>query len=126
MEELSEEDGNATAAFTFLVQATVACTFSSWIWPQSAGWMQDDGDVDELEDVDVEGTSTADNRGYDPGAAEDDSNSCYVENVGFSGGLYDAKNAFGMMIRYRLLWNVAHRWNKASCFVFNRYSHWGG
>ena len=23
-----------------------------------------------------------------------------------------------------LLWNVGHRWNKASRFIFNRYRHW--
>ena len=48
-----------------------------------------------------------------------------MENVGFGGGLFDADNAFGSLIRYKMLHTVAHRWNRASRFAYNRYRHWG-
>ena len=101
------------------------------IWPHSAGWTHDDGvevlhNIDEEDHPELAGTSTAANdTGIDPGVSEDDELDRYEPNTGFGAGLYDAANAFGSMNRYLMLWEVAHRWNKASRFAFNRYRHHG-
>ncbi len=60
----------------------------------------------------------------DPGAAEDDSNSCYEKGMGFGSALFDARNGFNKLNHYLMLWNVAHLWNCGSRFAFSRYCHW--
>ena len=60
----------------------------------------------------------------DLGADPDDTRSRYEEGVGFGQALFDANNVLNRANRYLFLWNVRHRWNKASRFIFNRYCHW--
>ena len=105
------------------------------IWPQSSGWtIDDDGSFvedklysqpEEKEPPDPNaGTSKA---AHDPtidrGADPDATRSRFKEDVGYGQALFDAKNAFNLANRYLMLWNVHHRWNKASRFAFNRYKH---
>jgi len=98
------------------------------IWPQSAGWMDNqvqDGDGDVLDgngdDEDAEDVAGASGTGLDSTST----NSRYTPNTGFGAALFDARNAFNELNRYLMLWNVAHLWNRGSRFAFNRYRHWG-
>jgi len=59
----------------------------------------------------------------DPGVDQVDENSRYQPHTGYGAGLYDVDNAFQRLNCYLMLWNVAHLWNKASRFIFNRYRH---
>ena len=105
------------------------------IWPQSSGWtIDDDGQLvedklftqpEEFEPPDPNaGTSrAADDPKIDRGADPDATRSRFEDDVGFGQALFDAKNAFNSANRYLMLWNVRHRWNKASRFAFNRYKH---
>ena len=80
---------------------------------------------DEVEPPDPHaGTSrAADDPNIDRGADPDATRSRFEEDVGYGQALFDAKNAFNSANRYLMLWNVRHRWNKASRFAFNRYKH---
>jgi len=98
------------------------------IWPQSAGWMDNqvqDGDGDVLDsngdDEDAEDVAGASGTGLDSTSTT----SRYTPNTGFGAALFDARNAFNELNRYLMLWNVAHLWNRGSRFAFNRYRHWG-
>ncbi len=109
------------------------------IWPQSAGWMHDAGEVDERDGEELAGDADGDGNGavadlvvvanrnlnVDTGVDEDVSNSRYTPHTGFGTTLFDAHNAFNELNRYLMLWNVAHLWNHGSRFAFNRYRHWG-
>jgi hypothetical protein len=92
------------------------------IWPQSAGWERDGGEVMAPLPA-TEGTSMAVTRATDPGKAEDLSRLRYVPDSGFETALFDAKNGFNEVNRYLILWTAAHRWTKASQFAFNCYRH---
>jgi hypothetical protein len=92
------------------------------VWPQSAGWERDGGEVAAPMPV-TEGTSMAVTRATDPGEAADVSRSRYVPDSGFGTALFDAKNGFNEVNRYLMLWTAAHCWTKASRFAFNRYRH---
>jgi hypothetical protein len=92
------------------------------IWPQSAGWERDGGEVTAPMPA-TEGTSMAVTRARDPGEPEDVSRSRYVPDSGFGTTLFDAKNGFNKVNRYLMLWTAAHCWTKASRFAFNRYRH---
>ena len=59
----------------------------------------------------------------DPGADPVDEHSRYQPKTGYRVGLYNAENVFQKLNRYLMLWNIAHLWNKASCFILNRYRH---
>jgi hypothetical protein len=60
----------------------------------------------------------------DPGAAENDSQLCYMEGTGFGSALFDARNGFNELNRYLMLWNMAHLWNRGRRFAFNCSCHW--
>jgi hypothetical protein len=62
--------------------------------------------------------------GINPGAAEEAEFSRYKPGTGFGSALCDACNGFNEINCSLMLWNVAHRWNRASRFAFNRYRHW--
>ncbi len=102
------------------------------IWPQPAGWTKDEA-AEEEEDGDLFGNATLQNRvcaegvlppGINPGAAEKAKFSCYKPGTGFGSALFDARNSFNKINCYLMLWNMAHHWNRASRFAFNRYQHW--
>jgi hypothetical protein len=59
----------------------------------------------------------------DPGKAADTSRLRYVPNSSFGTAPFNARNGFNEVNRYLMLWNVAHRWTKASWFAFNHYPH---
>ena len=92
------------------------------IWPQSAGWECDSGEVTATL-LATEGMSMAATRAMDPGVAADVSRSRYMPDSGFGTALFDAKNGFNEVNRYLMLWTAAHQWTKASRFAFNRYRH---
>ena len=111
------------------------------IWPQLSGWtIEGDGSLVEENEAATTiltqphgkappdpkaGTSRATNDPMiDLGADPDITRSRFEEGVGFRQALFDSDNVFNRANRYLLLWNVRHRWNKASQFVFNRYHHW--
>jgi hypothetical protein len=83
------------------------------MWPQSAGWERDGGEVTAPLPA-TESTSKAVIRATDPGEAAGISRSCYVPDSGFGTTLFDAKNGFSEVNRYLMLWTAAHRWTKAS------------
>ncbi|KAL7526156.1 hypothetical protein ACHAXR_001349 [Thalassiosira sp. AJA248-18] len=79
------------------------------IWPQSAGWTHDSGEV-EVSDAetlpatqDLNSSAMANNPHVDPGAAEDDSRSRYETGTGYGAALFDAKNGFNELNRYLML-----------------------
>jgi len=72
------------------------------IWPRSAGWERDGGEVTVLLPV-TGGTSMAVTRATDPGDAEDVSHSRYVLDSGSRTALFDAKNGFNKVNRYQML-----------------------
>ncbi len=86
------------------------------VWPQSAGWERDGGEVTVPQPA-SEGTSMAIIPTTDPGEAADTSRLRYVPNSGFGTAFFDARNGFNEVIRYLMLWTVAHRWMKASWFA---------
>jgi hypothetical protein len=92
------------------------------IWPQSAGWERDGGEVMAMLPA-TEGMSMAVIRATNPGEAADVSRLRYMPDSGFGTALFDAKNGFNEVNRYLMLWTAAHRWTKASRFAFNRYRH---
>ena len=108
------------------------------IWPQSAGWEQDEGHGLAYNEVDVDADPLPETQTFardanntvvfsqdtDPGQDEDTSRSRYEPDTGFGAGIFDAKNAFGELNRYQLLWAIAHRWPKGSRFAFNCYRHY--
>jgi len=100
------------------------------IWPQSAGWTQDDGlELGAIDGSNETSSGTPATADYEPELdagidREYVQHSRYQTGVGFGGGLFDADNAFGRQIRYKMLHVVAHRWNRASRFAFNLYRHW--
>ena len=65
--------------------------------------------------------SEEEEKDHDPGANNEQIRSRYKPNTGFGAGLYDVANSFQALNRYLMLWNYGHLWNKASCFIFNRY-----
>ena len=69
--------------------------------------------------------AAANDPAVDRGIGKYDSYSQYEEGVGFGAGLYDARNAFGELNRYHMLWNVGHLWRKGSRMAFNHYCHYG-
>jgi hypothetical protein len=102
------------------------------IWPQLAGWTEDEA-AEEEEDGGLSGNGTLQNRvctkgvlppGINPGAAEEPEFSRYEPGTGFGSALFNTRNGFNKINRYLMLWNVAHCWNRASWFAFNRYRHW--
>jgi hypothetical protein len=94
--------------------------------PQSAGWTEDSGVVEEEEDGDPQENVTLRRvraegllgPNVDPGTAEDDCRSRYEPGTGFSSALFDARNGFNELNRY------CHLWNQGSRFAFNHYWHW--
>ncbi len=62
--------------------------------------------------------------GIDPSAAEEAKVSHYEPGTSFGSALFDARNSFNKISYYLMLWNVAHRWNRASRVAFTRYLHW--
>ena len=96
------------------------------IWPQSAGWTEDSGVVEEEEDGDPQENVTLRRvriegllgPNVDPGAAEDDRRSRYEPGTSFGSALFDARNGFNELNRY------CHLWNLGSRFAFNHYWHW--
>ena len=92
----------------------------------------DSGEVEEEEDGDPQETVTLRrvsteglrDPNVDPGAAEDDCQSCYEAGTGFGSALLDARNGFNELNCYLMLWDMAHLWNQVSRFAFNRYQHW--
>jgi hypothetical protein len=102
------------------------------IWPQLAGWTKDKA-AEEEEDGNLSSNATLRNRvcaegvlppGINPSAAEEAKFSHYEPGTGFGSALFDACNGFNEINCYLMLWNVAHRWNRASQFAFNQYRHW--
>ena len=110
------------------------------IWPESGGWTFDRGTAaeptnvfEQLLDGAERGLMLDETRGVqpeveeeeedDPGAAEFTEHSRYKSNTGFGAMLVDAANAFNVICRYLMLWNVKFRWHKGSRFAFNRYRH---
>ena len=114
----------------FLSLAAFRCI----IWPQSAGWTEDSGVVEEEEEEDCDPHVTVTLRcvraeglldpNVDPGAAEDDRHSRYKAGGSFGSALFDAKNGFIELNRELMLWNVADLRNQGSRFAFNCYRHW--
>ena len=49
---------------------------------------------------------TASDQNVNRGAAEDETNSRYDENMGFGAGLFDAKNTFNKPNPYLVIWNT--------------------
>jgi hypothetical protein len=101
------------------------------IWLQSAGWTKDLGKEEDKGDPEAADTSRQGSHAKGMldllvglGAAEDDSQLCYVESTGFGSALFDARNGFNKLNQYLMLWNVAHLWNCMSRFAFNHYCHW--
>ena len=78
------------------------------IWPQSAGWERDSGEVTAPMPA-TEGTSMAVTRATDSGEAADVSRSHYVPDSGYGTALFDAKSGFNEVNRYLMLWTAAHR-----------------
>jgi hypothetical protein len=74
------------------------------IWPQSAGWEHDGGEVTATLPA-TEGTSMAVIRATDPDEAAVVSRSRYVLDSGFGIALFDAKNGFNEVNRYLMLCN---------------------
>ena len=100
------------------------------IWPQSAGWLDEQASgFDDSDGGEEEGAGNANIATNDPRinreAEEDTPHSQYTPGTGFGTALFDARNAFQELNRYLMLWNVAHLWPRGSRFAFNRYRHWG-
>ena len=100
------------------------------IWPQSAGWQDEQASGLDGKDGGVEeGVGNAATATNDPHinreADKDTPHSQYTMGTGFGTALFNARNVFQELNCNLMLWNVAHLWPCGSRFDFNRYSHWG-